>query len=104
MKHLCVNEELKMVENENDFSELIRENMGDDSERYFQEILEQHDNENDKVYYEMLAESRENSMIEIRNIIEGLIGYYFETPRNLNRKKILKVCKKIQSIIAKYYL
>ena len=52
MKHLYVNEELKMVENENDFSELIRENMGDDSERYFQEILEQHDNENDKVYYD----------------------------------------------------
>ena len=100
MKHLYVNEELKMVENENDFSELIRENMGDDSERYFQEILEQHDNENDKVYYEMLAESRENSMIEIRNIIDGLIEYYFEDQHNLNRKKILKAWKEIQSIIA----
>ena len=100
MKHLYVNEELKMVGNENDFSELIRENMGDDSERYFQEILEQHDNENDKVYYEMLAESRENSMIEIRNIIDGLIEYYFEDPHNLNRKKILKAWKEIQSIIA----
>lgn len=102
MKNLYVNGELKMVGNEKDFSELIREKMGEDSERYFQEILEQHNN--DKVYYEMLAKSRENSMIEIRNIIEGLIGYYFEGKRNFNRKKILKAWKKIQSIIAKYYL
>lgn len=102
MKNLYVNGELKMVGNEKDFSELIREKMGEDSERYFQEILEQHNN--DKVYYEMLAKSRENSMIEIRNIIEGLIGYYFEGKRNFNRKKILKAWKKIQSIIAKCYL
>lgn len=102
MKNLYVNGELKMVGNEKDFSELIREKMGEDSERYFQEILEQHNN--DKVYYEMLAKSRENSMIEIRNIIEGLIGYYFEGKRNFNRKKILKAWEKIQSIIAKYYL
>ena len=39
MKHIYINGELNMVENENDFSELIRENMGEDSERYFQEIL-----------------------------------------------------------------
>ena len=100
MKHLYINGELKMVENENDFSELIRENMGDDSERYFQEILEQHDNENDKVYYELLAESREKSLVDIRSIVEELVEYYFEQEHRLNRKDILKNWKEILEIIS----
>ena len=100
MKHIYINGELNMVENENDFSELIRENMGEDSERYFQEILEDHDNSNDELYYEMLAESREQNLVDIRDIVEELVEYYFEQEHKLNRKKILKDWKEILTIIS----
>lgn len=103
MKHLYVNGELEMVENESDFGELIREKMGNDSESYFKEILEKHDNEHgygDEEYYAMLAESRESDMIEIGRIIDGLIKYYFEEDHRLNRKDILNDWKAIRYIIA----
>ena len=103
MKHIYINGELNMVENENDFSELIRENMGEDSERYFQEILEDHDNSNDELYYEMLAGSREQNLVDIRDIVEELVEYYFEQEHKLNRKKILKDWKEILTIISNRY-